>query len=156
LGACIIKKTIIFCYSIHHGNTRKIAEAVKEHCDAELVMLPCSDELPVLTKYELVGFASGIYMSSFGRPIIELINKLNGLDGKDCFTMYTSGSNSDKLDMSFVRKLERNGVHVVGRFNCRGFDTFGPFKLIGGIRKNHPNTRDIEAAVGFFENLILK
>jgi flavodoxin len=110
--------------------------------------------LPDLPDYELVGFASGIYMSAFGRPIIELADKLEGLDKKDCFTMYTSGAASDKLDLAFVQKLVSKGAHVVGRFNCRGFDTFGPFKLAGGLRKGHPNAKDIEAAVVFFESLI--
>jgi flavodoxin len=152
-GYSIMKKTMIFCYSVHHGNTRKIAEAVKERCGAQLVMLPCA-QLPDLRDYELVGFASGIYMSAFGRPMIELADQLSGLDGKDCFTMYTSGAASDKLDLSFVQKLESKGAHVTARFNCRGFDTFGPFKLIGGLRKGHPDNKDIEAAVGFCESLM--
>ena len=25
--------------------------------------------------------------------------------------------------------------NIVGRFSCKGFDTFGPFKLIGGVSK---------------------
>lgn len=150
-----MKKAIIFCYSIHHGNTRKIAEACMERCGAELVMLPCR-ELPDLREYALVGFASGIYMSAFGRPMIELTDKLEGLNGKDCFTMYTSGAASDKLDLAFAQKLENKGAHVVGRFSCRGLDTFGPFKLVGGLRKGHPNSEDIEAAVGFFKSLMEK
>lgn len=81
-----MKKTVIFCYSIHHGNTKKLTEAVKERCGAEIVMLPCK-ELPDLGNYELVGFASGIYMSDFGRPMLELADKLKGLNGKDCFTL---------------------------------------------------------------------
>jgi flavodoxin len=151
-----MKKAIIFCYSIHHGNTRKIAEAVKEHCGAKLVVLPCREGLPDLCEYEFVGFASGIYMSAFGRPIIELVDKLEGLDKKNCFTMYTSGASSDKFDRTFIRKLESKGAHVVGRFSCRGFDTFGPFKLIGGLHKGHPNTVDIEAAVAFVKSFITK
>jgi flavodoxin len=148
-----MKKTFIFCYSVHHGNTRKITEAVRERCGAELAALPCG-EPPDLGAYELVGFASGIYMSAFGRPMIELIDRLPGLDGKECFTMYTSGAASGKLDLAFVQKLEGKGAHVAGRFNCRGFDTFGPFKLIGGLRRGHPNNEDIEAAVSFCEKLM--
>ena len=148
-----MKKTIIFCYSIHHGNTKKIAEAVAESSNAELVMLPCG-ELPELQAYELVGFASGIYMSAFGRPITELVEKLEGLDGKECFTMYTSGANSNKLDQAFIQKLEKKGAHVIGRFSCRGFDTFGPFKMIGGKQKGHPDSKDIQAAKNFYNDLI--
>lgn len=148
-----MKKTVIFCYSVHHGNTRKIAEAVKERCGIELVMLPCS-KIPNIQEYDLIGFASGIYMSAFGQPITELTDSLEGLDKKDCFTIYTSGASSDRLDQAFVKKLENSGANVVGRFNCRGFDTYGPLKLLGGIRKEHPNNKDIEAAVSFCNNLL--
>ncbi len=149
-----MKKTMIFCNSVHHGNTRKIAEAVKERCGAELIMLPCREELPDLREYQLVGFASGVYMSALGRPVIEFADKLAGLDKKDCFTMYTSGAASNKSDLEFIQKLESRGAHIVGRFNCRGFDTFGPFKLIGGLQKGHPNATDIEAAISFCKSLM--
>jgi len=150
-----MKKTIIFCYSVHHGNTQKIADAVHDHCGIDLIMLPYKEQ-PDLQKYDLVGFASGIYMSNFGCPIVELIDSLEGLDKKDCFTIYTSGASSDKLDKEFVKKLKNRGANVAGRFSCRGFDTFGPFKLVGGIRKGHPNSQDIEEAISFCENLIAK
>lgn len=32
--------------------------------------------------------------------------------------------------------------------------TWGPFKLIGGKNKNHPDENDIEKAIQFYENLI--
>ncbi|MFB0921629.1 MAG: flavodoxin domain-containing protein [Oscillospiraceae bacterium] len=148
-----MKKTVIFCYSIHHGNTKKLAEAIKERCGAEVVMLPCK-ETPDLKDYELVGFASGIYMSAFGDPILTFTDEIEGLNGKDCFTMYTSGANSDKLDRSMLKKLEGAGAHIVGRFSCRGFDTFGPFKLVGGLQKGHPDATEVEAAVSFCEKLM--
>ena len=27
---------------------------------------------------------------------------------------------------------------VIGKYECLGFDTFGPFKLVGGLQKGHP------------------
>ncbi len=42
--------------------------------------------------------------------------------------------------------------NIVGRFSCKGFDTFGPFKLIGGESKGHPDEKDI-AAVEFYNGL---
>ena len=32
-------------------------------------------------------------------------------------------------------------------------DTFGPFKLVGGIAKGHPDEEDIKNAVEFVEGL---
>ena len=43
--------------------------------------------------------------------------------------------------------------NLVGRFSCKGFDTFGPFKLIGGVAKGHPDDRDLAAAVEFYKKL---
>lgn len=41
----------------------------------------------------------------------------------------------------------------LGAYQCLGFDTFGPFKLIGGIAKGHPNEDEIAAAVSFYLSL---
>jgi flavodoxin len=40
-----------------------------------------------------------------------------------------------------------------GRFSCKGYDTFGLFKLIGGLAKGHPDDNDLENAVTFFKGL---
>ena len=42
---------------------------------------------------------------------------------------------------------------IVGRFSCKGFDTFGPFRLIGGVSKGHPDEKDLAAAVEFYNGL---
>jgi flavodoxin len=41
----------------------------------------------------------------------------------------------------------------LGRFQCKGFDTFGPFKLVGGIQKGHPTEGEVTEAVNFYKNL---
>lgn len=40
-----------------------------------------------------------------------------------------------------------------GRFQCKGFDTYGPFKLIGGIQKGHPDESELKAAVDFYKGI---
>ena len=45
------------------------------------------------------------------------------------------------------------GCREIGEYYCQGFDTFGPFKLIGGIAKGHPTEREIHCAVVFYERL---
>lgn len=42
---------------------------------------------------------------------------------------------------------------MLGVYGCRGFDTFGPFKLIGGIAKGHPTQNEIDGAVEFYGSL---
>lgn len=43
---------------------------------------------------------------------------------------------------------------VIGKYECLGFDTFGPFKLVGGLQKGHPTEDEIQKAVEFYQNLI--
>ena len=34
-----------------------------------------------------------------------------------------------------------------------GFDTYGPFKIIGGLKKGHPTEKEIQDAVVFYNGL---
>ena len=71
------KKIIIFYYSYHNMNTKKVLEAACANCNnVELVPLP-SDRYDV-SGYDFVGFASGIYYLNFGKPVYEHINKIIG------------------------------------------------------------------------------
>ena len=40
---------------------------------------------------------------------------------------------------------------MLGEFHCKGYDTFGPFRLVGGIAKGRPNIRDLETPAVFRE-----
>ena len=42
---------------------------------------------------------------------------------------------------------------VLGEFSCKGFDTFGPFKLVGGIAKGHPDEQDLSNARRFYRDV---
>jgi hypothetical protein len=50
-------------------------------------------------------------------------------------------------------KLSEKGFDIIGEFSCRGFDTYGPFKLIGGISKGRPNEKDLQKAGKFAQDL---
>ncbi len=45
--------------------------------------------------------------------------------------------------------MKEKRASVIGKFGCKGYDTFGPFKLVGGIAKGHPDIKDVEDAVCF-------
>jgi flavodoxin len=48
---------------------------------------------------------------------------------------------------------KRKNAVEIGRFSCKGYDTFGPFKLVGGLAKGHPDETDLENAVAFVKGL---
>ena len=54
---------------------------------------------------------------------------------------------------SIEQILDKKHASVVGKFGCKGYDTFGPFKLVGGIAKGHPDDKDIQNAVEFVKDL---
>ena len=47
---------------------------------------------------------------------------------------------------SIEQILDKKRSKVIGKFGCKGYDTFGPFKLVGGIAKGHPDEEDIKNA----------
>ena len=40
-------------------------------------------------------------------------------------------------------------ANLLCMYGCPGFDTYGPFKLVGGMNKGRPNQEDIDGAVAF-------
>jgi len=148
-------KAVIICKSIHKGNTRKIAEAVAEVLECEI---KDPNEIPSqkISEYDLIGFASGIYIRNFHKSIRKMIEGSDG-KGTHSFLLSTSGFPPVPLlhnyEKRMKKRLERNGFEVLGSFTCRGHDEYGPFKLIGGIHKKRPNEKDLERAKEFAEKI---
>ena len=148
-----MKKAVLFCYSVHHNNTRKIADALAERLPLRGVSVPVREEID-LSEYDLVGFASGIYFSEFGKPVGKLIESLDGLAGKSCFTLSTHGAPAGEFGAEVREKLRGKGAVIAGDWHCRGFDTYGPFKLVGGLAKGRPNAKDVESAATYVKTLL--
>ena len=146
-------KTIILYYSIHHGNTKKLRDAIKDKHDVDLIRVTEASDAD-LSEYEMIGLASGIYYGSFAKQMIAFAEEKLP-EGKDVFLITTSGANpSDGFYKAVTDAAEKKGCKVIGRYGCFGYDTFGPFKLVGGLKKGHPTEEEIEEAVAFFEGII--
>jgi len=145
-------KNLIVYESIHHGNTEKIGKAMAECLNAELIK---SDDVNVnnLMDYDLIGFGSGIYYGKFHKNILDLIDKLPNFPNKKAFVFSTSGIGKIEYNNPVEQKLKGKDYKVIGSFACNGYDTFGPFKIIGGISKDRPNNNDIQKAKEFAEKL---
>lgn len=150
-----MKKAIILYSSIHHGNTKKLLDAVKSSNEVMLQEISQIESIN-LADYDLIGFASGIYMGKMHQTIMEFIEKHSmELSKKKVFLMATCGGSAEKGLQDMAENLKRCQAEVLGTFQAYGYDTFGPFKLIGGIRKKHPDEKECERAQRFVEGLVV-
>lgn len=146
-------KTAIVYYSKHHENTKKVLEAIKSDSLDEITLIDVIGSSNVnLDEYDMIGFASGIYYSKFHKTVLEFA-KNKTPNGKNVFFIFTYGAEKQGYTKAIREALSGKNVNILGEYGCFGFNTFGPFKLIGGIAKNHPNDEDMENAVSFYNSL---
>lgn len=144
-------KTAIVYYSKHHSNTKKVLDALCETNDITLIDVTKVKEAD-LSSYDLIGFASGIYYSKFHKSVLSFA-KNNMPVGKKTFFISTYGVKKDGYTNAIREIVSEKSAEVLGEYGCLGFNTFGPFKLIGGIAKNHPDNTDIKNAIDFYSKI---
>ena len=145
-------KTAIVYASVHHKNTEKLVQAIAaKYPDVELIDAT-KTVLKDLSSYDLIGFASGIFYSKFHKALINFITE-NLPAHKKAFVIYTCGADRDSYIKEINELIKSKESILVGHYSCLAFDTFGPFKLVGGLNKGRPNDSDIQKALEFFETL---
>ena len=136
-------KTAICYLSQHHGNTLKVIQAMAETGSVDLIGITAPTP-PDLAGYDLVGFASGIYA-------FEHLPR-----GKRVFFVYTYGGAKGTGTKAIAQAAREKGAEILGEFGCRGYVTYGPFKLLGGAGKGRPNGEDLDRAGAFFASIAEK
>ena len=144
-------KTAVIYYSRHHGNTKKVLDAIAPGHDLTLIDAAETTSAP-LEDYDLIGFASGIYYSKFHKSVLQFAEE-HLPEGKKVFFVYTCGSDKQSYTSAIRKIAAEKHAEILGEFGCPGYDTFGPFKLVGGIAKGRPNQGDLSNAVRFFEHI---
>ncbi len=146
-------KPIIIYMSIHKGNTEKIARAMAKALKARIAKAN-EISLKELKKYDLIGLGSGIYAGRHHKKLLNLIGKASEFN-KDVFIFSTAGMPLlNRIWHAALRnRLKKKDCNILGEFCCPGYDTIGPFRLIGGINKKRPNRKDLERAREFARNL---
>ena len=141
--------------STHHGNTEKVLNKIKEKFP-ETVLIKAGDFNPDdFNRYEAIGFASGIFYLKFAKPVDKLFEQALVGSVQKLFFIYTAGAVNAGFEKTLRKKTEQSGKICMGIFGCKGFDTFGPLKFIGGLNKNRPNEKDFKNAIDFFEKNIM-
>lgn len=156
-------KTLIVYLSVHHGNTEKIAATMANVLAADLKQLHDTNEDDIdkhdtneydINKYDMIGFGSGIYFFKHHKAMLSFIDNLV-TSNKKAFIFSTRGGFPMWVGHRTLKKaLKMKKFNIVGEFSCKGWDTYGILKYIGGKNKGKPNKKDIQRARGFAKGLL--
>lgn len=143
---------LVICASMHHGNTARVARCIAEVLQAD-VRPPDAVTATDLDDHGLVGFGSGVYYGRLHESLFVWLARLPdaGDPSRAAFVFSTSGLPclAKLWHAPLKRLLARKGFDVVGEFACRGYDTWGPLRIAGGLNRSHPDERDLERARAF-------
>jgi len=144
-------KTAILYESYHHGNTKKICDAIRQK--HEVTLIDARGGIEDLEKYDLIGIASGAAYGKYYKTITDVTrNKLP--QNKKVFFIYTCGRPNRDYAAEVKKIASEKGCKILGVYGCKGYDTYGPLKLIGGINKENPSEDEINAAIKFYEDIL--
>ena len=87
---------LIIYKSYHRMNTEKVAKAMAETMNATLQKV--EEAKPEdLSKYDLIGFGSGIYGGKYHKDMVSLVEKMPRLE-KNVFLFSTAGKPQEKYE----------------------------------------------------------
>ena len=143
--------TAIVYASTHHGNTRKLVEAIAGQYPIVLIDAAIQTQAD-LSPYERLGFASGIDFGKFYEPVEQFLEQ-NLPENKQVFFLYTCAKVNTRFTRSIREKAAKKNAVFLGEYGCTGFNTYGPWKIIGGMNKCHPSEKELAEALRFYESL---
>lgn len=146
-----MNKIAIIYVSVHNKNTEKLVLRATENLENIDIFDIGKSKTVDLSKYDILGIASGIYWSDFHKLIYEFL-KTNNIPEK-VFLTYTCGSGLRIYDKKIRKVLESKNKEYIGTYVCKGKDTFSFLKIFGGLAKTRPNENDINNFKGFILNL---
>jgi len=143
-----VVKSLIVVVSVHHGNTRRVAQAMGEVLESQ-IREPEELAPEDLAAFDLVGFGSGIYFGRFHRRLIAFVERLPHGQGQKAFVFSTSGLGRASANRPLEELLRQKGFAVLGSFTCKGYDTFGVLRVFGGINRGKPGEKELGKARKF-------
>lgn len=90
---------------------------------------------PDISKYDLIIFASGIYFNRIHQSLQKYIEQTS-FKGKQTALFYTCVMHLIEYEKPIEKMLKEQRADYKGSCYCRGYDTFGALKMIGGLQKN--------------------
>lgn len=122
-------KIAIVYASTHHGNTRRLATAIARSGQVTLIDAMQNPDAD-LSPYELIGFASGIAFGKYYPQLMEFARR-HLPENRKVFALHTAGSPRAGYAKELLSLVGERHCDCLGVYQCKGFDTFGPFKVLG-------------------------
>lgn len=144
-------KAVIVYTSRHHGNTKMLVDAIAGKYNVDIINA-ASCETVELADYDLIGIASGVAYAKYYPQMLSFLER-NLPNGKKVFFLHTAGSPRKSHNAAAKEITDARKCICLGTYFCKGYDTYGPFKVLGGIAKGHPNQDEIAAVIRFFGEL---
>lgn len=145
------RKTVIIYASKHHGNTYRLVKAISDKYNVDVIDVMKQSDADI-QEYEIVGFASGIDFGKFYEEV-EKFAKDSLPPKKKVFFLYTCAMQRKEFVNSMKEIVLEKEAIILGEFGCKGYNTYGPWKLVGGMNKKHPTEKEIKMAIDFFERM---
>ena len=120
------KRIILFSSSYHVEEIRKFLNSLGQHPQAtiDLIALP-TEEYKDVSKYDYIGFASGLWKWDYSRQVYDHLYKIYGLKGKLCFSFAITGNPFERRGYYLKDPIEKQGGiflgGLVGKGNIYGF-----------------------------------
>ena len=151
-------RTMILYRSKHHGNTKRVVDAIAAAFPGEVDTLDVATidkKHPQvdLTSYHLIGIASGIYFGEVDRDLARVM-QASVRSGDFVFSLLTYGGASKWYGKDIDGICRATHANFLAGHGCPGFDTWGPYKLMGGMNKGRPNNEDIADMVAWYGKLV--
>ena len=144
-------KSMIVYASRHHGNTEKLVRHLANRYGIALVDAQAVQSLEG-EEYDLIGFASGMDFGKFYPSVTALAQMLP--PGKCVYALYTCARDQAKYGSEIEEIAGQKGCRYLGKYGCKGYNTYGPWKIIGGMNKAHPDAQELEKACVFYEQIV--
>ena len=145
------KKTVIIYASTHHKNTYKLVKAFSDKHKIDLIDATKQSDAD-LQSYDVIGLAAGIDFGKFYEAVENFARDHLPFQ-QQVFFLYTCAMDRKGFTDSIREIAAQKEAVVLGEYGCKGYNTYGPWKVIGGMNKKHPIQEEIASAVTFFENL---
>ena len=147
-----MKKAAIIYASTHQGNTQKLVDAIAQAYAVTTIDAARQTQAD-LTGYDVIGFASGIDFGRFYGPVEAFLTQ-NLPEHKPVFFLYTCAMPRAGFTKTIREAAGKRHAVFLGEYGCRGFNTYGPWKLLGGMNKGHPTAEETAGAVRFVGSLL--